>query len=280
MHWHHITGLLFGVVLSTWIFSGLMSMNPLGAFDPKGERPNQAAYRLGVPGAVRPGLSTTQALSMLGAARIDVAALEWRVLAGRPYLLASSVSGSTRLVVANATAFEVIDRWPEAAMVDAGARLMAARLASSRSLRDYDRFYYQRQAASMYGASERRLPVLRLEFEDTGRTVVYLDPFTGDMALSVDRSQRVGRWLFNLLHSWDLPTLLRFASAREAALVALSVGALAIAVTGVVIGYRRIMIFVGQRVRMRRMRRMRRMGRERAGRPELERQRMQTPEQP
>ncbi|MNF96684.1 hypothetical protein D3C84_794800 [compost metagenome] len=26
--WHHIGGLLFGVLAITWIFSGLMSMNP------------------------------------------------------------------------------------------------------------------------------------------------------------------------------------------------------------------------------------------------------------
>jgi hypothetical protein len=42
-------------------------------------------------------------------------------------------------------------------------------------------------------------------------------PPTGDVALSVDRSQRIGRWLFNLLHSWDLPSmLLRHDSATPA----------------------------------------------------------------
>ncbi len=33
MRWHHITGLLFAAVTLTWIFSGLMSMNPWRVFD-------------------------------------------------------------------------------------------------------------------------------------------------------------------------------------------------------------------------------------------------------
>ena len=66
------------------------------------------------------------------------------------------------------------------------------------------------------------------------------------MALSVDDAQRLGRWLFNLLHSWDLPAFLRHALARDVALIALSLGALAIAITGVVIGYRRLRVFAAQ----------------------------------
>jgi uncharacterized iron-regulated membrane protein len=98
-------------------------------------------------------------------------------------------------------------------------------------------------------STERRLPALRLDFDDPGRTSVYLDPFTGDVALSMDRSQRTGRWLFNLLHSWDLPLFLRFSGTRDTALVLLSLGSLAIAVTGVVIGWRRSKTFCLQRFR-------------------------------
>ena len=32
MRWHHLSGLLFAVVTITWIFSGLMSMNPWKLF--------------------------------------------------------------------------------------------------------------------------------------------------------------------------------------------------------------------------------------------------------
>lgn len=252
MRWHHITGLLFGTVLITWVFSGLMSMNPLGIFDPQGERPNRAAYHQGAPGMRRPGIGANDALALLRGAGFDASEIEWRVLGGTPYLLAHNSSGATRLVMADAQSFVVRERWPDPALRAAGARLMQSAIKSAQTLHDYDNFYYKRGAASMYGASERRLPVLRLDFGDSGATSVYIDPHTGDVALSVDRAQRAGRWLFQLLHSWDAPVLLRFAAAREALLVLLSLGSLAIAVTGTVIGYRRLKSFLFQKIHGRR----------------------------
>ena len=43
MRWHHLSGLLFAVVTITWIFSGLMSMNPWKLFA-SGAALAQAAY--------------------------------------------------------------------------------------------------------------------------------------------------------------------------------------------------------------------------------------------
>src|SRR5690606_40788248 len=39
LRWHHLLGLAFAAITCTWIFSGLMSMNPLAVFDAKA-RPN------------------------------------------------------------------------------------------------------------------------------------------------------------------------------------------------------------------------------------------------
>ncbi len=239
MRWHHVTGLLFGAVLLAWIFSGLMSMNPLGVFD-AGTRPDLAAYRQGTPGALRPRTGTADALAALRDAGFAAREVEWRVLAGRPYLLARDAAGDTRLVTDAPQGPAVTARLADDVLAAAGARLFAAGVRGTQWLQAHDAYYYPRGAASMYGARDRRLPVLRLDFDDAGRTAAYLDPRTGDLALSVDRSQRAGRWLFNFLHSWDLPSFLGMAAAREAALIALSLGALAIALTGTVIGVRRL----------------------------------------
>jgi uncharacterized iron-regulated membrane protein len=198
---------------------------------------------------VRPSIDTSSALTLLHDANFATSEIEWRVMGGVPYLLARNSSGNTRLVVPDAAGFKVIERWPDDRLAAAGARLMKSGLRSTQAVGEYDAYYYRRQATSMYGAAERRLPVLRLDFADSGRTSAYLDPYTGDVAFSVDRSQRVGRWLFNLLHSWDLPTFLRYASAREAILIALSLGSLAVAVTGTVIGCRRLKTFLLHRLR-------------------------------
>ena len=114
-------------------------------------------------------------------------------------------------------------------------------------LTEYDRFYYARGSASMYGGDARGLPAVRFAFDDPGATLVYVDPRTGDIALSLDRAQRAGRWLFNLLHSWDLPVLLDGGWAREIVLILLSAGGLLLSATGIVIGARRVRAFAGAR---------------------------------
>lgn len=136
-----------------------------------------------------------------------------------------------------------LDRWSQETLAAVGAHLIHADLQSAQLLTEHDAIYsiyYQRGAAFMYAAAERRLPVLKLSFKDAGETVAYLDPYTGDVSLSLDHSQRLDRWLFNLLHSWDLPAFLHFDIARNAVLTLLSLGGAAIAATGCVIGYRRL----------------------------------------
>ncbi len=240
MRWHHVTGLVFGLVLIAWAFSGLASMNPAGVFDPKGARPDLAAWRGGVPGTTRVEFTTGQALTALREAGFAARELEWKLLGGEAFVLARDGEDRTRVIEATPAGPLVRERWDDAALLAVAPRLFTDRLLAHRPLDDYDAFYYRRGASSMYGGAERRLPVLALDFADVGGTRVYADPFTGEVALSVDRSQRVGRWLFNLLHSWDLPSMLQAGLARELVLIVLSIGVLAVALTGTVIGLARL----------------------------------------
>lgn len=242
LRWHHMTGLMFAAVAFTWIFSGLMSMNPFGVFDPKGARPDIAAYRGGDPGAVRPPLEASQALALFRTAHFEPGEIEWRVIGGRPYLLARDGADATRLLVRSGNAFEVREQWADADLLAAAGALLRAPLASHRRLESYDVYYYARQPEAMAGGAERRLPALCVRFADAHDTWAYIDASTGDMALGLDRAQRAGRWLFNFLHSWDLPALLRSGPWRDAALFSLSLGGLALSVTGIVIGCARMRV--------------------------------------
>ncbi|WP_052149242.1 hypothetical protein [Sphingomonas sp. Ant20] len=51
------------------------------------------------------------------------------------------------------------------------------------------------------------LPVLQLRFADPAQTWLYIDPVTGEVLRTVDERQRTYRWVFDLLHKWDLNTL-------------------------------------------------------------------------
>lgn len=249
MRWHHITGLVFGVVMVLWIFSGLMSMNPMGIFSPAAARPDLRAYEQGFPGTTRPQLSVQEALGLLQTDGFYAREIEWKVLAGQPYLLAFDATGATRVLRRDKSGYMVQQSLEPEYLAQATPLLFPFKIQSSTLLSSYDTYYYQRGQASMYAAAARNLPVLRLQFEDPGRTVVYVAPETGDVVLSLDRAQRVGRWLFNFLHSWDLSWMLSHAWAREVVLVLLSIGAFALAVTSVVLGYRRLELFVSHKFR-------------------------------
>jgi len=84
--------------------------------------------------------------------------------------------------------------------------------------------------------------VLRVDFADPHATRVYVDPQTGTVVTHSDRSERAGRWLFALMHSWDWLPLLSRRPAWDVVLIVLSLGGTALSLTGIVIGWRRLVI--------------------------------------
>lgn len=240
MRWHHLTGLVFGTLLISWVFSGLMSMNPFDVFVAKGARPDISAWRGGEVATTRVSIPTADALRALAGVGFHACEIEWRVLAGQPYLVARDAAGSTRLLKGRQDAVEIFEYWPVPDLEAAAARLMPAPPGRSELIARHDAYYYARRAASMYAGGSRGLPALQLEFTDAGSTRVYIDVRTGDIALSLDRSQRTGRWLFNLLHSWDPQILLDRPILREVLITGSSLGLLVIVSTGTVVGWRRL----------------------------------------
>ena len=240
MRWHHILGLVFGLVLCTWMFSGLMSMNPFNIFGAKGARPDAIAMQGGTPAGLRLPQTVPQVLERLRSESFAPRELEWNVLNGHPFILARDGGNDTRIVGAEGGDMRVMTSWPRALLEEAARRLLPYQVNSFDMLASYDAQYFAREQASMYGANERRLPALRAVFSDPEDTWVYLDARTGQVELSADKTQRLGRWLFNFLHSWDIPVLLTPAWPREAAIIALSLGGLLLSMTAAVIALRRL----------------------------------------
>lgn len=240
MRWHHILGLVFGLVLCTWMFSGLMSMNPFNIFGAKGARPDAIAMQGGTPASLRLPQTVPQVLERLRSESFAPRELEWNVLNGHPFILARDGGNDTRIVGAEGGDMRVMTSWPRALLEEAARRLLPYQVSSFDMLASYDAQYFAREQASMYGANERRLPALRAVFSDPEDTWVYLDARTGQVELSADKTQRLGRWLFNFLHSWDIPVLLTPAWPREAAIIGLSIGGLLLSMTAAVIALRRL----------------------------------------
>lgn len=247
MRWHHITGLAFSLFVCTWIFSGLMSMSPYGLFPPAQKEPDEAAYR----GKAEPMADTlkqpARIIEALQQTDFRPVELQWHRLGGETYVLALDGQARTRLVRASPDGqLAVQDRWKPDDVMPAARHLFAKPATGSEVLGQYDAYYYQRHPEAMNGAEVHGLPALRIDYGDAENTRVYIDLRTGQMADSMNAAQRNRRWLFYFLHSWDVPAILRTGSGRDAVLILLSAGGLAVSVTGVVIGWRRVKVKVAR----------------------------------
>ncbi|CUI42785.1 MAG: PepSY domain-containing protein [Achromobacter sp.] len=235
MRWHHLAGLMFAGITLTWIFSGLMSMNPWKVFSSGAAPLAQSAYAGGAYDAAAPQAPPAALIAALPAAPRE---LRWTRVDGRDLVLARNGPGAPRLLSAADAQPVTLD---PVALRAAAARLVpGAALTDLQVLGHYDFYYYGRDEHAMLGHIEKPLPVWRLVFDDPQASWVYLDPRTGQVLSRQDRGNRASRWLFAFLHSWDWTGLLTRRPLWDILLVFLSLGGAALSLTGVVIGWRRL----------------------------------------
>lgn len=233
---HHVGGLLGGSLLLVWLVSGALSMEPWGLFQNRSTV--DATLLQGSP--LQPdALGEDLALQRLHRAGIVPVELEWRMLAGEAYLTAVDARGKSRILpaIGEAPARPYLDR----AMLERNVRLAwPAQQLSLQWLQAEDFHYYGRDEPSLYSHMPRRLPVLRVRFDDPAATWLHIDPYSGAVIEQLDERRRGVRWLFKLLHSWDWPPLLQQPWLRDGVLLVASAAVLLISVSGVLLGWRRL----------------------------------------
>ncbi|MFJ1339653.1 PepSY domain-containing protein [Pseudomonas caricapapayae] len=235
--WHHIGGLLFGVLAITWIFSGLMSMNPWRIFS-SATPLDTSAYQGGPLQAQAFPVSAARAFSRFAEEGLVVRELEWRLIGGEGYVIGHDGTGRTRVL--SMSDGQVRNRLPKEVLERAAQAIVPQGKLHSEQLESYDFYYYARAEQSMLGHLDKRLPVLRVRFDDPQQTWLHLDFYTGEVLSVLDQPKRASRWLFALLHSWDWLPLLQRRPLWDIWMIAFSVGGLILSVSGVVLGWRRL----------------------------------------
>ncbi len=234
MRWHHVFGLVFALVTFTWIFSGLMSMNPWKLFD-SGAVPLRTQAMNGGPLVLPTTAATVQAL--LAAAPNNTRELRWEHSVGHTIVQALGPTGTP--VLLNATTAQPHVFAP-GVVQQAAALLLPYPVVRTDTLRNYDLHYYDRAPHTMTGGGDKPLPVLRMVFEDPDATWVHVDTHTGAVLGRTDSHRRASRWLFAMLHSWDWLPLLERRPLWDILLILLSLGGAVMSLTGVVVGWRRL----------------------------------------
>lgn len=239
MRWHHWTGIAFALVCFTWILSGLLSMSPpWKPFESDGPRPDPRALAGGAFAATQFNRAPDEVLRAFGE---SIRPRELRLIRfdGASWWLAVDGIGRTRLLAD--VDGETRASHSRETLLAAAPKLMAhARVVEAVWLERHDAYYYARAAHTMLGHVERPLPVLRVKFDDARASWAHIDPASGTLIGVSDRLQRVRRWLFAFLHSFDWLPLLERRPLWDVLLIVLSAGGLAVSTTGVVIGWRRL----------------------------------------
>jgi uncharacterized iron-regulated membrane protein len=233
MRWHFITGAVFGLLTLTWVFSGLLSMNP-GRINPP-RSPTAAETAVFAGG--RPALQDAQIPRITAADQaVQAQLLQYDA---QPFYRITYRDGTKRLVPAASYA----EHGPTtAALLASVPKLMPGMpVADLDVLGAYDNYYYTRQPED----GGRPLPVIRAKFSDPAHTWFYIDAATGQILERSTRFNRVYRWLYNGLHSWDFRWLWMHRPLWDIVLIAFSAGGVLLSVLGVIVGIRRLRFDLG-----------------------------------
>jgi uncharacterized iron-regulated membrane protein len=255
MRWHYISGAFFGIFALTWVFSGLLSMEPFDWTNADGlEISNDALTGGPVDLEQFPSFAAEPWAALLAGrtlkeiefrriddapyylARVTRAAAEPNPLRERlhqPYAITGRAEPQHMLVAARTLAARTEPFAVDTLVARLRAAAPDANIVAHELLTGYDSYYYSRNA-------QAALPVLRVKFDDPLETWVYVDPELGQLVASIHRLQRVERWLYNGLHSLDFGFWYDRRPLWDIGMILLSLGALVTTTIGMWLGLKRL----------------------------------------
>ena len=269
LKWHHYAGLTFGVITFTWLFSGLLSMEPWGIS--AGGAPQRAQVVAIRGDGIDAARFTTTPQQVIDALRreptVDARAeltrrahaldrqepdvqragsfgsareIEFIQFMGTPFYRVQDQDGRTLLLTAdNGPAIK--NGFSESELRTAASAAMPdVAVQDAAWLTRYDGYYYDR-------AGERPLPVLRVKYADADGSWLYFSARDGGLVLRETAAGRPVRWLYHGLHSLDFPGLYQAGWLWDVVMVTLCVGGLLLSLTSAIVGWR--LLWGGQRAR-------------------------------
>jgi hypothetical protein len=218
MFWHHIPGVIFGVLLLTWVTSGLFSVNPWGFL----EGGDTSIERAEIVGNFPRWREVQGSLQRMGARAdlADLVSLRSASLKGQLFFIGTRASGERLRLNA---------RGEPAALSPLDWALYGRLLGAERPpqlMSTEDAFYFDHHSDPI------SLPVYRLVLDDVERTRYYLDPVSGEILMKFDRGARGYRWLHEGLHRLDFIPVLRARPVWDVLMVMLLSGASVVCATG------------------------------------------------
>jgi uncharacterized iron-regulated membrane protein len=250
--WHTIFGLVFGLATITWTFSGSLAFLPFPT--PQPARPQAAAQRPQArqPGqgpAGRRGGNTGLAAALRGRVGLDdftrlhprdvlrrfndlaIREVAMTSFAGQPLYALALADGSSRLVSLDGT---IVNGFDPARIIDiVKTNAGDPQAVETRLVDRYDVHYLDR-------TRQRPLPVILALMNDAEHTRYYIDPKTATVVGTSSDRNFWRRWLYNGLHSLNLPWLYDYRPLWDIIVIAFMLGGMALSLTSLTLAWRAV----------------------------------------
>jgi len=254
MRWHYISGAIFGVFALTWVFSGLLSMEPFDWTNAQGLEIRRDALSGGPPDLSSFDAMDSSALTAAVSGR-SIKEIGFVRIQGQDYYsvrATESTQGAQNPAERRHEPYAIGRGEPDRTLVHAATmsvhrdpfstesivtRLAAAapgaQIVEQQLLQEYDSYYYSR-------GGQAPLPVLRVKFNDPAETWFYVDPRGSEILAQVHRLSRLERWLYNGLHSLDFSFWYGRRPLWDIGVIVLCLGGLATSSFGLYLGFKRL----------------------------------------
>lgn len=233
MRWHHLLGLCAGIATLTWMFSGLLSMNPFGVFDARAPAVEEGRRWPGLESP--PRISVADAIAHAQRQRLHAVELEFLRVGGQSWYRLRDAKRQWLVSADAPSGFEASNRLPDRLMKDTLSSLHSQPPAQLVQLNSYDEIYYARRPAPD-NLWQRPLPVWRATWPNGD--ALYADPGSGRVLMRADPRSRWQRVLYNGLHSLDFAPLRARPRLRDALVLGLSALGLVMSLTACVLAWR------------------------------------------
>lgn len=240
MRWHYILGAVFGVFALTWVFSGLLSMEPFKWTNAEGLEVSSDVFTGGPMDLSQFGPLEQATFDRLAPGRA-IKELEFLRINDEHYYAVRSTA--IALPARNAMERFLLNASTMAVRIEPfGVDSLLARLKTAvpdapivehSLLTEYDSYYYSRP-------NQLPLPVLKVKFGDPMETWLYIDPQSSEILAQVHRLNRVERWLYNGLHNLDFSFWYGRRPLWDIFMIALCLGGLTTSSIGFYLGIKRL----------------------------------------
>lgn len=239
--WHHIVGLLFGLFMFTFVFSGLLSTMSI----PQWILPLKREVNYSKLWKESPKDFSTFKLSLntlLSDKRFkDVKTIEWSQIDGVPYYLAYKQYRKPILIKADDSLNVSIKEFNYDEVKEIASRKFKGLSYDISKIIEYDGYYNNPQN-----------DIVKIRFNDADKTWVYIDLANPDFMPSLNKSSRLRRWLYSGIHTLNIPGISSYPWLRKTLLIILCGMGIIISFSGLIMGikyFKRISKRYGRRIR-------------------------------